>query len=152
MNLTENNLSLLLASRNGSDSLVFREALDELNMAVEFAFVENSRQLMDHFLKRPVNIPHILFMENGLPFCGGLNCLKEIRNDNSLVNVAIALYSSCVYDKHVEEAMTNGANIFIIRPNDLLVMKHYLKQVITVFWQYHVLGLRKDYLLINVRA
>jgi PleD family two-component response regulator len=152
MNLAENNLSLLLASKNGGDSLVFRDALDELNINVELALVENSHQLMDHLLKRPSNLPHILFMENGLPLNGGLNCLKEIRNDNTLVDVAIALYSSCGYDKHVEEAMTNGANIFITRPKDILVMKHYLKQIITVFWQYHALGLRKEYLLINVRA
>jgi PleD family two-component response regulator len=152
MKFPENNLNLLLAARNAGDSLLFREAIVELQINAEFASVENSRQLMDHFLKNKVNLPHILFMENGLPFCGGLNCLREIRNDKTLSDVSIALYSSWSYDKLVEEALTNGANIFITKPNDFLVMKHYLKQIITVFWQYHVLGLRKDFLLLNVRA
>jgi PleD family two-component response regulator len=148
--VTANILYLLLATRNANDFLLFREALEDIRFSTQLECVEDSRKLMEHFTGNPLKLPHIVFMETGLPYCGGLGCLTKIRDDNAFSEVVLTVYSSTVKDESVEEAFTSGANIFLTRPADFLVMKNHLIHIISVLWQYHAFGLRKDFFLLNV--
>ncbi len=148
--MTSNILYLLLATRDGNDCHLFREALGGIRISTQLECVADSRKLMEHFAGNPLKLPHIVFMETGLPYCGGLGCLKKIRGDYAFSEVMLAVYSSAVKDESVEEAFVCGANIFLTRPDDFLVMKNQLIHIISVLWQYHALGLRKDFLLLNV--
>lgn len=85
-----------------------------------------------------------------MPRKSGIECLKEIRSNNKLKNLSIAIYSTSALEKDVEATFVNGANIYIKKPNDFEALKKILAKVITINWQYHTAGLNKENFLLYV--
>ena len=95
-------------------------------------------------------VPDLVFLDLNMPFINGIDCLIEIRKKSRLKDLAIAIYSTSSSDENVEEAFINGANIYIQKPNDFSVLKIILEHVITLNWQYHTSGLKKENFLLNI--
>ena len=76
----------------------------------------------------------------------------EIRKDNKLKDLAIAIYSTSSSEEYIEEAFVRGANIYIKKPDDFSVLKVILEQVINLNWQYHTSGLKKENFLLNINS
>jgi CheY-like chemotaxis protein len=143
-------LHIIMADDNENDRHFFSEALHDIKVKTILTFVDDGSQLMDH-LNTPGNrLPHVVFLDLNMPRKNGMECLAEIRKNNKLKDLVVVIYSADASDDKVEEAFINGANIYIQKPNDLPTMKNSLSQVISLNWQYHTLGLKKENFLLKV--
>lgn len=141
---------ILLADDDEDDRDFFRDALEELKMNTIVTFVNDGSELMQ-YLEDPENmLPHIIFLDLNMPLKGGMDCLREIRANERLRHLSVAIYSTSASDEHIEETFVRGANVYIRKPNDFATLKKVLHEVISVNWQYHTSALNKENFLFSI--
>lgn len=137
-------LHVLLADDDEDDRTFFKEALQEIKVKTVVTLVNDGLQLMN-YLNQPGNkLPNVIFLDLNMPVKSGLECLREIRKNKRLRDLAVAIYSTSSSDENIEEAFVQGANIYIKKPSDFSMLKNVLEQVINLNWQYHTSGLKKE--------
>lgn len=143
-------LYILLAEDDEDDRLFFKEALEDIKVKTNINFVTNGAQLMDYLNQSGIRLPHVVFLDLNMPVKSGMECLIEIRRNNRLKDLAIVIYSTSASEEDIEDAFVNGANIYIKKPNDFSLLKSTLAKVISLNWQYHTLGLKKENFLLSI--
>jgi len=123
-------LHILLADDDEGDRLLFTEAFSELNMKTTVQTVVNGVQLMEWLSRDIVRLPDFIFIDLNMPRKGGIACLCEIRGDERLKNMPVAIYSTSDSEKDREEAFRNGANVYIAKPNNFALLKHVLENAV----------------------
>jgi len=144
-------LHILLADDDDDDRLFFKDAIEEVKVKTVVTMVNDGVELMDYLNKFDIQLPNLVFLDLNMPRKGGMECLKEIRSNNRLKDISIAIYSTSGLEKDIEETFVKGANIYIKKPNDFEVLKDILAKVITINWQYHTSGLNRENFLLNIQ-
>lgn len=143
-------LHILLAEDDDDDRLFFKDAIEEVKVKSVVTMVNDGVELMNYLTKPEIKLPNLVFLDLNMPRKNGMECLKEIRKNNKLKDLSIAIYSTSGLEKDIEETFINGANIYIKKPNDFEVLKNILAKVIIINWQYHTSGLNKENFLLNI--
>lgn len=141
---------ITLADDDEDDRLLFTDAFEELKINTVVSTFNNGQYLMD-FLNNPESVlPHIIFLDLNMPIKNGIECLKEIKQNERLKNIAIAIYSTSSSDDDIENTFVLGANVYIKKPADFNTLKKVLNDVVTVNWQYYTSGLNKENFLLRL--
>ena len=148
--MIENSYHILLADDDEDDRLFFRDAFKELKLKTVLKMVNDGVELMEYLKTPNVQLPNVIFLDINMPRKGGKECLREIRQDERLKNLSVAIYSTSSSEDDIEETLVLGANIYIKKPNDFASLKKVLSDVITLNWQYHTSGLNKDNFLFSI--
>ena len=143
-------LHILLADDDEDDRLIFREAISEVKIKTKLTIVNDGVQLMDYLQQTEEDLPHIVFLDLNMPRKGGIECLKEIRNDAKLKDLSIAIYSTSASEEDIEDTFIKGANVYIKKPNDFNTLVKVLSEVITINWQYHTSDLNKENFVLSI--
>ena len=130
-------LNIILADDDESDRLNFKEALEELKIKIIVHTVNDGVELMDYLTKDGNPPPSLLFLDLNMPRKNGIECLKEIRKNDKLKDVVVAIYSTSSSEGDIEETFINGANVYIKKPNDFGVLKQTLDKVVRAAHVYH---------------
>ncbi|MFB9121192.1 response regulator [Bergeyella porcorum] len=141
--------SIILADDDEDDRMFFTDAFDELKINTKVTTFKDGAELMDYLNTEDIQIPELLFLDLNMPKKSGLECLKEIKANPKLSDIAIAIYSTSSSEEHIEETFVGGANIYIKKPNDFNTLKKVLSDVVTINWQYHTSGMNKDNFLMR---
>lgn len=128
---------ILLADDDEADRLLFSEAFEELRLNTIVHTVNDGVQLMDYLTMEDVILPELLFLDLNMSGKNGLEYLKEIRSNEKLKEIPIAIYSTSNSDKDVQDTFSNGANIYIHKPNDFNTLKNLLKKAIETAYSYN---------------
>ncbi|MCO6173849.1 response regulator [Flavobacterium sp. NRK F10] len=143
-------LLITLADDDEDDRMFFTDAFEELKINTVVNTFENGQELMD-FLNHPESVlPNIIFLDLNMPIKNGMDCLKEIKQNDRLKDIAIAIYSTSSSDADVEKTFVLGANIYIKKPSDFNMLKKVLNDVVTLNWQYYTSGLKKENFLLKL--
>lgn len=142
-------LHILLADDDADDRMFFKDAMAEIKLKTIVSFVNDGLQLMNYLHQPDIRLPNVLFLDLNMPIKNGMECLKEIRSEKRLRELAIVIYSTSGTEQDIENALVHGANIYIKKPNDFSKLKGTLAQVINRNWQYHTLGLNKENFLFS---
>uniref|UniRef100_UPI0040480E6E response regulator n=1 Tax=Mariniflexile sp. TaxID=1979402 RepID=UPI0040480E6E len=92
-------LLIYLADDDNEDRMLFKEALDEIDLDVYIEDFDNGVTLMDQLLKAE-NLPDAIYLDLNMPLMNGEECLNDIRNEPKLSHIQIIIYST-----YVDEAM-----------------------------------------------
>lgn len=150
--MINDSLLILLADSDENDRAFFKDALWEIKVKTDLDLANDGLQLMK-YLEDPDNrLPDIVFMDLNIPVISGMECLIGIRKKNRLRDLAIAIYSTLSSEENIEDAFVKGANIYIKKPDDFLVLKMILEHILTINWQYHTSGLKKENFLLNINT
>jgi len=143
-------LYIVLAEDDEDDRLFFKEAIQDLKVKTNLTFVNDGSQLMNYLNQPGIRLPQVVFLDLNMPVKSGMECLVDIRKNNQLKDLAIVIYSTSASEEDIEDAFVKGANIYIKKPNNFADLKATLAKVISLNWQYHTLGLKKDNFLLNI--
>jgi CheY-like chemotaxis protein len=140
----------MLADDDEDDRLFFREAFEEVKINYQYSAFNDGEQLMDYLNTHGNPLPDIIFLDLNMPRKSGLECLKEIREDERLKKISVAIYSTSSSEQDIEDTFTNGANVYIKKPNDFNMLKKILSDVVHINWQYITDGLSKDSFILSL--
>ena len=143
-------LHILLADDDDDDRLFFKEAIEEVTAKTVVTTVKDGVELMNVLAQLDVHLPNLVFLDLNMPRKNGMECLTEIRRNNKLKNLTVAIYSTSAFDKDIEETFNRGANMYIRKPNDFDTLKNILAKVIHINWQHHTSGLNKENFLLSI--
>ena len=143
-------INICLADDDEDDRLFFTDAFEELKMKTNVMTFNDGVELMDYLNNGDSILPNVLFLDLNMPKKNGVECLLEIKQNEKLNDIAIAIYSTSSSEEHIEETFVNGANIYIKKPSDFDDLKKILSEVVTINWQYHTSGLNKDNFLMRL--
>ena len=129
-------LKIILADDDESDRTNFIDAIEESRVKTVVLTVKDGVELMDHLSNENIPVPHLLFLDLNMPRKNGLECLKEIRQNERLKDVAVAIYSTSSYEKDIEETFQYGANVYIKKPTNFKVLKSVLNKVLSAAYVY----------------
>jgi len=124
-------LLILLADDDEADRLLFTEAFSELSIKTTVRTVNDGMQLIEWLKKEDNTLLHFLFLDLNMPRKNGMECLKEIRSNEKLRNIFIAIYSTSYNEKDMEETFVNGANVYITKPSDFNELKQILYKAVS---------------------
>lgn len=91
---------------------------------------------MNRLNEKDIVLPQLIFLDLNMPIKNGLECLKEIRSDEKLKNISIAIYSTSNNQKDIENTFTYGANVYITKPSDFNTLKNLLEKAVLTTHQY----------------
>lgn len=143
-------IQIILADDDEDDRLLFTDAFKELKINTKVNTFNDGVELMDYLNSPDAVLPNVLFLDLNMPKKNGIECLHEIKKDNRLIDIAIAIFSTSSSEDHIEETFVQGANIYIKKPSDFGTLKKVLAEVVTINWQYHTSGLNKDNFLLRL--
>jgi CheY-like chemotaxis protein len=140
----------MLADDDEDDRSFFHEAFKEVRIKHSITTFNDGAQLMDYFDDKGNPLPDIIFLDLNMPRKSGMECLKEIRQDERLKNISIAIYSTSSSEEDIENTFISGANVYIKKPSDFNHLKKILSDVVHINWQYITDGLNKDSFILNL--
>ena len=131
---TNEPVNVVLADDDKDDQEIFEDALNEANIPVALATVDNGQQLMDHLKDPSEPNPDIIFLDINMPVKNGKEVLAEIKSDETLNEIPIVMLSTSGHVKDVEDTFTAGANLYVQKPGSFTSLIILLKKIFTLKW------------------
>jgi CheY-like chemotaxis protein len=118
---------ILLIDDDEDELTIFDAAMKELNIPFKCTYAKSAEHALQmlHFL-----VPDYIFLDYNMPKIDGLDCLKEIRQINTLRNVPVVMYSTCITREVNNKAHELGVNICFNKPSKLNTFTAILKEII----------------------
>ena len=95
-------------------------------------------------------LPQLLFLAFNMPRKHGLLCLKEIRSNDRLKEISIAIYSTSKSQKDMEKTFRNGANIDIHKSAYFNILKQVLEKAVITAYQYEQQRMNREFFLLRI--
>ncbi|NNE76792.1 MAG: response regulator [Pricia sp.] len=143
-------LNIALADDDEDDRMLFSEAINEITIRTKLSLFNHGQELMDYLNLPQIILPHLIFLDLNMPIKNGMQCLREIRQNPALRDLAVAIYSTSSSEKDIEETFLNGANIYINKPNNFVKLQQVIEKVLQLNWQYHTSNLNRDTFLFRI--
>ncbi|WP_308992333.1 response regulator [Mariniflexile litorale] len=148
--MSDNLLNIFLADDDEDDRILFSEALEEISVQTTLSLFKHGQELLDYLFQPDITFPNLIFLDLNMPIKNGMQCLNEIRSNPALKNLYIAIYSTSSSQKDIEESFSNGANIYINKPNSFTKLREVVEKVLKLNWQHHTSNLNKDTFLFRI--
>ena len=143
-------LQILLADDDEDDRLFFKEALEDIKIKSVVTTVNDGIELMEYLNQTDAILPDVVFLDLNMPRKNGIQCLEEIRNNDTLKSLTVAIYSTSGAERDIEETFVKGANVYIKKPNDFTTLKKVVEEAMRINWQYHTSGLNKETFILSI--
>ncbi|MBA3681161.1 MAG: response regulator [Bacteroidetes bacterium] len=115
-------INILLADDEKDDNLYFSRTLKSVSFLTKIKVVEDGEMLMNHFEKKQLYFPDILFLDLNTPRKNGLECLIETKANESTNEFPVIIYSTSLNKSMTQECYEKGAQHYVKKGefNDLI--------------------------------
>jgi CheY-like chemotaxis protein len=137
-------LNVVLADDDEDDRFLFGEAIKQLSIKTKLSLFKDGQELMDNLFSNEMERPNLLFLDLNMPVKNGMQCLREIRQNLALKDLAIAIYSTSSTEQDIEDTFIYGANIYINKPSSFTKLKEVIEKVLQINWQYHTSNMNRN--------
>lgn len=144
-------INIILADDDNDDCLLFKEALNELSLAVSLTAVHDGERLMHH-LSSSANLPHALFLDLNMPRKNGFECLTEIKNHPTLKDLPVIVYSTSYDEEKANLLYKTGAHYFICKPSDFEELKMVVHKAIMLLSQNNLQATKENFFINKFKA
>lgn len=125
------NCNILLADDDEDDCLFFKDALDELALAVTLKTVNDGEQLMKFLVNNASSgLPDVLFLDLNMPRKSGYECLTEMKMIEQLKHLPVIVFSTSFNTDTVDLMYEKGAIHYIQKPGDFDKLKKIIKKAL----------------------
>jgi CheY-like chemotaxis protein len=126
--MKRSSINILIADDDLEDALMLTEALKEHLPSCNCIYTTDGLAAL-RIIKTEVN-PDLVFLDINMPFKNGINCLKDIQNNNLLPTTPIFIYSTSKNIKDIKAADELGAALYIVKPTSFYEMNRIVKRAI----------------------
>jgi CheY-like chemotaxis protein len=126
---------IYMADDDEDDRMLFSDAMQELELAVELKQAPDGLRLLDMLAEGVKRLPEIVFLDINMPGRSGLECLKEIKNaEGALGSVKVVMLSTSGTPENIEMSYALGADLYAVKPSSFQGLKELLYDVLTREW------------------
>lgn len=123
----------ILSAEDDSDfTLIFEEALNELDIDSKLTVAKNGEELMDTLEETVPPSPSVIFLDLNMPKKDGIECLSEIRSSSKLKNIPVVIFSTSTNPKNIEKTYELGANFYLCKPNKFENLKQAILKILSL--------------------
>jgi CheY-like chemotaxis protein len=138
MSLKKSPLHILLAEDDDDDSMLFKEALNELSVDAKLSRVKDGEELMQILNHFGDKLPDIVFLDINMPRKNGFECLLEIKKSGKYEDVPIVILSTSSGKDLVSKMYDAGANLYICKPNQFNHLKKVIEISMSTNWSLYI--------------
>jgi CheY-like chemotaxis protein len=119
-----------LADDSPDEHFLFIHTIKGIDKNITVSTVTNGEELIDRLDKISPNLPDMIFLDINMPLKNGKESLADIRQNETLKDLPIIIYSTSDEKKDIEETYALGANLYIKKPQDFIELEDILTGVI----------------------
>lgn len=123
---------IYLAEDDQDDSILFQEALLELDASITVKISQDGQQLLENLNKDLLQKPEIIFLDINMPCKNGFECLKEIRSIRDFNAIKIIMFSTSSSILHMELSYKLGADHYAVKPGSFQELKELLGMILVM--------------------
>lgn len=123
-----NKINCLVIDDDADDRDIFEIALEESDSPFSLTAIDSSLKALEA-LSAGSTVPDFIFLDLNMPLLSGKECLREIRNIDTLEHVPVVIYSTSSYIKDIEETKMLGANHFLSKTPDIRRLSEILSEL-----------------------
>ncbi len=116
---------ILVVDDSAAVRKAIRRILEGLNF--EVAEAEDGQKTIDYL--REAGLPDAILLDIDMPVMDGLTCLRQLRGDEKLKNAMVLICTAHNIMPKIREALSLGANEYIMKPFTADIIKEKLCQV-----------------------
>ena len=130
---------ILLVEDNQDDIVLTERALKKSNILNDVIVAKDGIQALDYLKKEGEYSnnedpnPVVILLDLNMPRMGGLDFLREIRDDSRFKRLPVVILTSSREDRDVCESYNLGANSYIQKPVDFEQFVHSI-QTLGLYW------------------
>lgn len=133
-------ITILMADDDPDDRLLLEDALEEVHLSNNFAFVEDGVELMDYLRRKGdftnlqgTPLPGLILLDLNMPRKDGRQALKEIKSDSALRRIPVVILTTSKAEEDILRTYDLGANSFIVKPVTFDKLVDIVRQL-TDYW------------------
>jgi CheY-like chemotaxis protein len=119
----------LLADDDRDDAELFGEALTVIDPPVDFHHVPDGQAVFTYLNNESNKKPDVIFLDLNMPQMSGWQCLAKLKNDGTLKNIPVIMYSTSTNPRDKEIALELGAIGFVTKPTDFKLLTKVLATI-----------------------
>jgi CheY-like chemotaxis protein len=123
---------LLLADDDVDDRILFKQALEDLDLSSNLITVNNGVELMELLTDDTGNLPDILFLDLNMPRKTGNECLAEIKGNKELMHLPVVVFSTSFDHRVVNRLYETGAHYYMRKPNEFSKLKQVIYNALSL--------------------
>lgn len=123
--------SIVLAEDNLEHCFFFKKALKEVAPGTGLTAVHDGDKLLELLESY---LPDLLFLDLRMPCKNGVDCIKEIREKRAYDTMPIIVFSVTEDQQAIQTAYGYGANLYIVKPEEYVLLKSVLEHVLSMDW------------------
>jgi CheY-like chemotaxis protein len=109
-------VNILLIDDDEDDRVLFSEVVCEIDSSIECSTINNAEAALNRLRSMTYPRPDVIFLDLNMPKIDGLQCLKELKSDRSLMDIPVVIYTTSCLEQDIKKALKLGADTFITKP------------------------------------
>ena len=123
---------ILLTDDDKDHAILFSRVIKMEYPHVFISHVADGDQLIHYLHLHQVDL---LFLDLNMPCKSGYECLLEIRNDPSLHDLPIIVYSGSAHLSDIQKSFIHRADFYLVKPFIIEHLKTALRKILSVNWK-----------------
>jgi CheY-like chemotaxis protein len=113
---------IVLIEDNPGDIGLVEEALFDSGISFNLKAITNGREALEYLKKKKgngyVSPPDLIILDLNLPIMGGLDVLREIKNDEKLEAIPVVILTTSEAEEDIFNSYKLKANSYVTKPVD----------------------------------
>ncbi len=126
-------MKILLVEDSLADVELTLDALKDAKVANQVTVVRDGAGALEHLRSNKVSCPDLVILDLNLPRLSGHEVLAEMRADEALRRIPVAVLTTSSAESDVEKTYDLGANCFLTKPVDIDQFIHVVHSIDN-FW------------------
>lgn len=122
-------LELLHVDDDVVDATSLRRSLDKLKLNHQLRHAPNGRKALDLLQQDPSYRPDVILLDLNMPVMGGLEFLKNLREDPRLKSITVFILSTSDFPPDVAAAYSLNAAGYLVKPFSSMEFNTLLDQL-----------------------
>ena len=124
-----NHKKILLVDDDVDDQLIFIDALNEVEPAIECITFNNGLEALAQ-LKTIALKPSLIFLDLNMPFMNGFEWLEQIKKDDQFKEIPVVIFTTSNNPADEKRTKELGAALFFTKTPDFKLLKSKLVDII----------------------
>ena len=123
-------MQILLIDDDPEEHELFDWVLKRIDRNIKFYATTNCKDAIDDLAKEIYLQPNIIFVDGSMPEIDGKRCVLMIRENKSLTEVPIVIYSGSLSPNDQQELLAMGIYKYLEKPQGLLDLEKELSKIL----------------------